>query len=745
MKGKTNPRTSKLYTEDDIWAIAQSQYSELKKKKQEKESHMMHKKKKMMMDDEEDMEEEDEETDDEEEDMMKKKKRKMMKEELKYNAYSVELKEVQGEFFAVGYIATSHPDEVDDIISKECLESIAKQINTSITANGVSIHHNRADKDLIGIGKNAKVVNMPDGHYGVMVETHLNKKHPDFDKVKYEIENGFIRAYSIEYQPIRKKEVSLNGKKFRFLEDIALKGYGLASRPVNPNATLIQYGYKEMMDLAVDEKEELQNNVPDSTFETVDKRNDVAGVKEGYNNTEVSAMAQLNEEEYKEFLSFKEHKTTEDAKLKQKELVKEVLKEMEQKESKPLINPEPKFEAKSEMKEVKDYKESLKLDSSKSVNLDMQWKAAGKLVTALGNTLIERSRSAPSVEIKAMDGKLNFECKGNRFETKEMEYKAALLTSSNKVSDTDYYQNAAELSDVYAPIIYNTIAQQAVFYNLLRKVDAGSFADRYGFVIRHTANDTAGNYGEGAEVSSGSQGRLKCQIPFVFYKVGVEVSGQMISASRNGGIVGDIYSQEIKDATLDLVDLISSDLLTSTQDGFTAAGKVMGLPVLVDDGGTYANLYGHARASVGNGKLQGTDASASSARVTKSLLRQMIRVVEKNGARRSDLIFVCDHLQKDFILSLLDDQQRLNSNAAVGGFSGLPSFDDIPIWSDKDCSDSIIFLIDMANTFLAVQVPPTYEELAKTKDARNGFIKTYLQLVCTAPNHNYQLNTLATT
>ena len=113
----------------------------------------------------------------------------------------IEHKEEDGEFYTRGYIATTHLDSDQDMIQKETLEKWAEEINstTDFKANPVSIHHERGDTNLAGLGKQASVEKLEDGEYGLWVETHHNKTHPDHKDTVYQIDNDFLTHYSIEY------------------------------------------------------------------------------------------------------------------------------------------------------------------------------------------------------------------------------------------------------------------------------------------------------------------------------------------------------------------------------------------------------------------------------------------------------------------------------------------------------------------------------------------------------------------
>jgi len=184
---------------------------------------------------------------------------KRMKERKISDKGQLEKKEENGEFYSHGYIATTHTDSVNDKISKETLEKWCSDINNSSSNNfkstPLSIHHERDDLNLAGQGAVANVIQLPDGEYGLKVETHHNRTHPDFENTKYQLDNNFLTHYSIEYQTDNGATThaeKLGDKEIRVLDpSTSLIGYGLASprTVVNSNAIIEQAGYKEIVNL----------------------------------------------------------------------------------------------------------------------------------------------------------------------------------------------------------------------------------------------------------------------------------------------------------------------------------------------------------------------------------------------------------------------------------------------------------------------------------------------------------------
>jgi len=142
--------------------------------------------------------------------------------ENKTLTFGLHLKEKDGEFYSTGFISSTHPDRASDselgvngdILSKHVQEQIADFINSGIaTINGVgstrtcSLRHDwikEQNPELPPAGMAmppAIVKEMDEGHWGVEVETHLNKKHPVAEETLYNIKHGYYPGYSIEYEP----------------------------------------------------------------------------------------------------------------------------------------------------------------------------------------------------------------------------------------------------------------------------------------------------------------------------------------------------------------------------------------------------------------------------------------------------------------------------------------------------------------------------------------------------------------
>ena len=87
--------------------------------------------------------------------------------------YGLNFKEEGSEMIVEGFIATTHKDSVNDIITKETLEKWADEINAGIPrVNKASYHHDRSDPRVVGVAikDSAQVLPFNDGEHGLYVK-----------------------------------------------------------------------------------------------------------------------------------------------------------------------------------------------------------------------------------------------------------------------------------------------------------------------------------------------------------------------------------------------------------------------------------------------------------------------------------------------------------------------------------------------------------------------------------------------
>ncbi len=689
---------------------------------------------------------------------------------------SIELKTEAGEYYIEGIASTSNPDlgyedtngdKVIDIVSDEALNEMASVINNGRIKLGYDHTEVLGGKPTtVPVGQliQAKVENGK-----LWVKGTLNKALGIMKELKESLKRKDIDSFSIEHIPQDWEFKWIDGVKHRIIKSIKLVGMALTGRPMNPETYAdfyikhleIKQEEHKMAEPKEEPKEEPKKEAPKEEAKEEPKEE----VK-----TPSEETKSVSEDDYKLLTEMKALKEKESKYTEFKSLQKEYFeKELKGKnpDNLPRLDPETKFKGdEKEMPELKAWREAVFKKDEKGNNptpIDVQYKKAADLHNALlAHGIDKRFTGDNPVSME------KFGVSGNNIQCKHIETKAVdgLNVGDNRVtSGSTYYQTSAELNDIYSPVIVSHFNSNVTTYGRLRKVDASNFADNYGFVIRtfvgDATTDTIGNrfgasatpvgpFDQGDDFTAGASTRLNCQIPFQTYGISMEVSGLLQAASRNrGGKFGDIFTEEVQAASEHLLKQINEDIydITSPSNGMTTGGggQILAFDYLVDDGGTNTTLYGHKRDSSTTFyfTLRGTDTAAGSTDITRTRLRTAYTTVEKNGALHSNLAIFTSFEQKDKILGFMDEAQRLSTSPRAG-FEGQPMFDEVPVIADVDCPGGYLFVMDVAHTFIAVLLPPTYEDLARTEDHKKGMVKHYFALVCDAPNHNYKYTGLNT-
>lgn len=698
--------------------------------------------------------------------------RKHQKKEKQGHVGGIILKEIAERLEIGGFIATTHLDsgfydEDDEVyyrdrVSKETLDMWANELNKGIPrANKISIRHNRRDPVVAGaaIKGTAKVMQLPDGEYGLYVESVMDSTHDTFETTKHRLDIGTYDGFSIEFTADQVETIEKGEYTERvLLPGCTLHGYAIASRPMNEYAVRIKEipEFKESLNIKEEttkmtqeteqeplkkEEEEAQEEAPQEPEPEQPQKDEEPVEKET-----TKEEPKMDEKEYQEFLKFKQAQKEEAAKEELKSTiaaeVKEALKGLQVEDK---IKPQAKAEEPQEALEVKEWREVVSQKAEKMANgmvrykhsVDQMMQKAAQLSDKLGLTANGRIATTSSAESRIGTFHKNFTTNGTVLECK------GLGLTTNQNSDTDYLQSAAELSDVYDPVIYNVLNQATVFWNVLRKEDYSMKGNnQVQFVLKTAANTSAGFY-TGDAISLANVTRQKYQTKFKKLAVGVSVSGDMIAAAR-GGPVGDVFAQEVMDSAEDMLAVLNAALFAET--GAETAAAVIGLEYITDQAGN-TTLYNVTRSQA-NGLASTTTAdnyvNGSSQDVSLGNLRAAKRKALKEGAMISDLVYVTDHIQGDKIRGIYDASQRVMPTSSRFGFEGMPEFDGIPIFEDKDCNTDDIFLVDLSVFKVAIWVPPTLEMMGKNSDAEKGFIKMYLATYCTAPRRLVQIYSNAT-
>lgn len=677
------------------------------------------------------------------------------------------------EYHISGFLSVPVVDKGDkireyaDLVPEELQSKIVQRVNKGF-ANRASWNHDFLIEGQflpVASGKAELKIHPQVNKKSAWVDTILDQESPKFPEILEKGLSGEIKGFSIEYAlPFKHHFEEIEGKKVRIFDEATTFGFAIVGgqeNPMNPMATADGgFEYKALLPEDIPEPISQSPTIVNLTVDTKSIANEIkkhiSEVKMDEENFEGVSLDRQGTGVQPETKSVPEPKAVEtELSVKVLEDIKAELKALKS-DKQPFLNPEPKFGY--GMKNVSDadadFEEYQKVvftknEQGKSVySIDAQYEAAGKMVNWMYKYDPHVERRATSI---GMRGQHSFEVKGSArqmFTTPKFEFKTQLTSVLNRTtSGTEYYLAAAEIADVFDPIIAAHFNDATVLWSRLKKVDASGYGDTYGFSFNYTRNTTATNYDESAtdDPAGGQQLRRKAHIPFMWYRVVMQVSGPAQVSARSG--IGDVWAEEVRRGTADLLKKLNQDLYDSTSPsaGMTRGGQALSLAYSTDDGGVSASLYGHTRTSGNFTTLQGNiTAQTGSPRPSLENLRTMWRVSVVNGANQGDLFYVTSYTQLQWILGAMQTFQRTTPTSARLGFEGLPELDGIPILADADCDAGYIYLLDGVNTFLAIQLPPTMQEIPALGDYRKAFIKIYYNLVVKQPNHNYLMTGFAT-
>lgn len=649
----------------------------------------------------------------------------------------LEAKERGDQLVVGGYIATTHKDSVNDVFTKGGLDAWAEKINKGMpSANKVTYHHDRNDKRVVGVGVKgtARVDELPDGEYGLYVDTIINKTHELYNDIEYEYSIGALDSFSVEF-------VHPDGNKadddytLRYLdESTELCGWALASRPVNDNAVMI----KELV---------TKSNIQNST-QTKDKILEVKQMAEEEQKQKQVLEAEVKELQKKiEEMQTNAKKEIEAKELAEKEKIakeaaeaKEAERKAEIKELKEAIdkikeinkaslNPEEKEEKiRPEFKELKDatskvisYKEAAHYVGQYLAKRGLEGKESFANIALTAERSEDALRS--QVIVKSVEGK------------ERIEFKSLGLgdnINSNYVNATSNIGlSQAELQDVMMPVIFNALNESTITWDLLSKdVGGTNGSNRVVFVLK-TAN-TGAYFSTGNAITLTKTARTKYSIEFKKLYIGGAVDGDLQVYSA-GSPFGQALALEVADRAIALKVKANQALFDETA-GDAGDAEPLGIPAITDSAGN-TSLYNTTRSAAN--KLAPDSAGDTyidaSGGLTEPMLRNMIEQCTTDGSMLDDLVFVGTPAVINKYKALFDNKERLVPYSDRAGFKSAPDFEGVPLFADKDSKASSLFIIDTKALRVKVVLPVTVEMLGKRSDAEEFFAKQYYAVYCTAP------------
>lgn len=674
-----------------------------------------------------------------------------------------EFKETDAAFYVKGLVATSHVDKYHDIIPKETLESFAQQINTQERARVMGIYHSEGLTGEYGGIANfeetpARVIPLADGEHGLYVETKILK-----DDAGKQIQEGFqdgkLTHFSITYNTEGSQLCDFNIVNDEVLRVIKpesqLYGYTATGNhyvpelnkyatPANDNAIAVAMDYKEFKEVMIAPQEEATITITTTATENPEP---VIVTTSGGNHPDAERKqleAKTMAEQTVPVLSGEDETTR--GKLEIKEMAKhhaeEILKLVGEKlevKEKVLREDASQAPVKELSLEVKDF--LAVIANPEKIELKEQFRRSGAIFDKRGLS-IEGLRTKTIAERLAH---ADTEFKHFGVNGTQLEYKGLGITS-NQNTDTDYLLSSAELQDVFDPVIYNLLNQEAVTWNLLEKDDCSKKGNnQVQFTAKYAVNGSRGFYVNNT-ISTDKASRLKFQTKFKKAACGISVDGDMVAAAR-GGPIGDVFAQEVYDATMDLLQLVNQQLFLTK--GAETDAEIIGFEYIANSA-TYTSLYNLTRSATLNrlspDAAGDTYINAASLRPTMTQFGNAKVQAKVEGSNEKMLIWVTHPTQANLLRRKFDDQKLLGEPRATAfGFSTDLFIDGVPVFEDKDCPNTKWFLIDKQNHRVAIWVPPTIEKLGKTGDSDDGFLKMYFATYNRRPRSLVEIYSCATT
>ena len=189
----------------------------------------------------------------------------------KFEVWTDEFKSiiVGNEFFVEGvlYLA-GKPDEARnkfgsfDMATEGCIEDMLNQIKGKEVKAvfKLGLDHDNFLSETPQLVPRAKIVDAwidsnfmaLDGktYKALIAKTHVNRAHPDFEFIKGSIEGGFLDSYSMEFAPLKTRDIEIGGNPLRILDRVKLGGATFTGRPISEACKLTDFYCKS---LAIDE------------------------------------------------------------------------------------------------------------------------------------------------------------------------------------------------------------------------------------------------------------------------------------------------------------------------------------------------------------------------------------------------------------------------------------------------------------------------------------------------------------
>jgi len=672
-----------------------------------------------------------------------------------FNSSDIKIREDKGEFYTEGFVATTHIDRAREdgfentMFSREVMQQIVDAINAggaSIDNVGasrmVSIQHDwikENDPSIQPIGvavPPAQVRETGDGHYGAWVRTNLNKTHPDFDDVKYQIEQGYFPGYSFEFQGNEFNPLNISGRAVKFITKIGdFLGYAFASARLiaNPMAVHTNFGYREIMNI--------NEEVHDKMTEEIKEEPKVE-----------ETQAEVPKEEVKEEPAEKQEEVQEEAKV--EETKEEVKEEVEKREVS--IDTD---EIVAKVRESKEFKEAIdtlqvrskvlkkedKMEENVSLR-EMQTAVSENNTVAYRDILIREQlvdktlRDLPDGTYKTNPTiKLRCEGKGMRM-VGGLQVRGTLDTDTNA---STYTQSPVEFADLFAPGLIDTFNNRRDLFGFLRKEQhpGGIFYQWKMITDKDPESNDVFVDRDDASVQKNYSSKYNYQTPIKLARRGVSVTDFTLRYAAMP--LGDLFQREL-DIQMDFM-MVETDnaLFAEVADG--TGNAPLGLEAVADSAGN-TTLYGYTRSTAN--RLAPAAAAdtyvAIGGNLTEAVLRNGVTKLEVAGTNLGDIAFIASPATRDMLFNLMDGARRFNTIEATFGFTKLKvaTYDGTPIIIDPNCNVDGLYMIDTTQDVLVMAMEPRVVSLAKVGAATEAYIEMHFAHVYKQPRKIHMLDTL---
>jgi len=158
--------------------------------------------------------------------------------------------------YVEGDISTNDIDFVNDIMTKNCQESMQRQIlerNMKLDLEheafkGDSHEQKEINKTKIPAGKiiDATVKDLGKGRFATRVKCEINRFNPNYKSIKGNLVEKFLDAFSVAFLPTDISYEHREGKSIRMLNDCTLLNVAMTGNPCNTGAQMADVFMKSM-------------------------------------------------------------------------------------------------------------------------------------------------------------------------------------------------------------------------------------------------------------------------------------------------------------------------------------------------------------------------------------------------------------------------------------------------------------------------------------------------------------------